>query len=458
MKNILSVRNDVYPLLKLAVPLALTGMVQSAVWFFETLFLAHLGAKTLAAGSLVSWLFGTLAVILFGILSSINILVAHKHGANDKNSIALIARDGFLLAILITIPAFILFWNMPPIFLLFGQSASIVALAKSYLHALAWGLFANFLMIACLEVIMGVGHARVVLVFSILSVSLNILCSYILIFGKFSFPALGIAGAGWGMTISYWITAIVLLLYIIANQNYRIYFQHVFKLHKPLYLLELFQVGIPMGLMYCVEVAFFFALTLLMGLLGSQLQAANQVALQYLGLLMSIMFSIAQAITVRMGHLLGAKEAHAAKKAAYIGIGIAALLAIFVAIFYWLFPTILISADFDVHNSTNFEIVNIIKKLLVVSALFQIVEATRIAFFGALRGLKDTRFTLLTSIISFWCVAIPVGYIFAFYFKLGGAGFWWGMLMGASISVGLLQWRFKLKIIHYSHSMIEPAL
>jgi MATE family multidrug resistance protein len=450
MKNISSVRNDVYPLLKLAIPLALTGMVQSAVWFFETLFLAHLGTQTLAAGSLVSWLFGTLAVILFGILSSINILVAHKHGENDKNAIALIARDGFLLAILITIPAFILFWNMPPIFLLFGQSVSIVVLAKSYLHALAWGLFANFLMVACLEIIMGIGHARVVLVFSILSVSLNILCSYILIFGKFSFPALGIAGAGWGMTISYWITAIVLLLYIIANQNYRIYFQHVFKLHKPRYLLELFQVGIPMGLMYCVEVAFFFALTLLMGLLGSQLQAANQVALQYLGLLMSIMFSIAQAITVRMGHLLGAKETQAAEKAAYIGIGIAALLAFFVAIFYWLFPTILISADFDVHNPANFEIVSTIKKLLIVSAIFQIVEATRIAFFGALRGLKDTKFTLLTSIISFWCIAIPVGYIFAFYFKLGGVGFWWGMLMGASISVGLLQWRFKSKINHYN--------
>jgi MATE family multidrug resistance protein len=90
--------------------------------------------------------------------------------------------------------------------------------------------------------------------------------------------------------------------------------------------------------MYCVEVAFFFTMTLLMGSLGSQLQAANQIAFQYLGVLMSIIFSIAQAITVRMGHLLGAKDIPSAERASYVGIAIAASLMCIVAIFYWFFP------------------------------------------------------------------------------------------------------------------------
>lgn len=448
MKNNISVKKDVYPLVRLAIPLALTGMIQSAVWFFETLFLARLGSQTLAAGALVSWFFGTLAVILFGILSSINVLVAHKHGSNDHDGVALVAKDGLWLAILITIPAIALLWNMSPVFLLFGQPASVVALAKSYLHPLAWGILANFIMIACLEVIMGVGHARVILVFSILSVSLNIFCSFILIFGKFGFPALGIAGAGWGMTISYWISAIVLIIFIISQQSYRNYFRYVFKIQKPLFIMELLQVGVPMGLMYCVEVAFFFALTLLMGLLGSQMQAANQVALQYLGLLMSMMFSIAQAITVRMGHLLGAKQSNSAERAAYLGICIAVSFAGLVAIFFWTFPGALISIDFDIRDPNNFEIVSDIKKFLAISAVFQIVEATRIAFFGSLRGLKDTKFTLLTSILSFWCIAIPLGYALAIYLKVGGVGFWWGMVLGASFSVLLLFIRFRSKICH----------
>jgi MATE family multidrug resistance protein len=445
MRNILSVKNDISPLLKLAAPLALNGMVQSAVWFFETLFLAHLGSQTLAAGSLVSWLYGTLAVILFGIMSSINILVAHKQGAEDQYGISLITRDGLLMAILLTIPAFILFWNMSPIFLLFGQSATVVLLAKSYLHALAWGLLANFIMTACLEVIIGLGHARVILVFSILTVSLNILCSYALIFGKFGLPALGIAGAGWGMTISYWISGIALAAYITLNKYYQNYFRHIFKFNTQSFLLELLHIGTPIGFMYCAEVAFFFAMTLVMGLLGSQLQAANQVALQYLGLLMSIMFSIAQAITVRMGHLIGANDVKSAEKACYIGVFFVVAITSFVAIFYWRFPSILISVDFDTHNPNNFELVSDIKKFLAISALFQIFEATRIALFGALRGLKDTRFTLLTSVMSFWCIALPIGYFLATRLQFGGAGMWWGMVIGAGFSVLSLGWRFKIK-------------
>jgi MATE family multidrug resistance protein len=78
MKNIFSLKNDINPLLRLAIPLALTGLVQSSTFFFETLFLAHVSQEAVAAGALVSWFYGIMAVILFGTLSSINILIAHK--------------------------------------------------------------------------------------------------------------------------------------------------------------------------------------------------------------------------------------------------------------------------------------------------------------------------------------------------------------------------------------------
>jgi len=403
----------------------------------------------LAAGSLVSWLFATLVVILFGTLSAINILVAHKCGEQDENSIALIARDGLLLAIVLTIPAFILFWNMAPIFLLFGQSEAVVMLAKSYLHALSWGLIANFMTMACLEVIIGLGHTRVILLFSILSVSLNIFWSYILIFGKLGFPALGVAGAGWGITVSSWLTGLVLVIFIFVNKRYRAYFRYVFELLKPSFLWELLKIGIPMGFMYCAEVAFFFALTLCMGLINSQMQAANQVALQYLGVFMSAMFAIAQAVTVRMGHLLGAKEIYSVGKVNTVGICIAVTTTSTVALFYWFLPSPLITIVFNVNDPANFEIITDIKNILVGSAIFQILESSRITLFGSLRGLKDTKFTLLVSIISFWCIALPIGYLFATSLQLGGPGFWWGMVLGAGASVILLQWRFKVKMSQY---------
>lgn len=376
-------------------------------------------------------------------------MIAHKYGANDHRGISFVVRDGFWLALILVVPAFILFWNMSSFFLLVGQSPDVVRLAESYLHALTWGLLPNFIMIALLEVIIGLGHARVILKFTIFSVLLNVLVSFILIFGKFGFPALGIAGAGWGMTVSYWITAIILCIYLSRNKTYNCFFNQLFTFTKPVFLFELFRVGAPMGLMYCVEVAFFFALTVVMGLLGSQEMAANQIALQYLGTLMSVIFAIAQAITVRMGHLLGSGDIESSKKTAYAGVGIAFSFMFLVAIGYWFFPKILISVDFNIHKPENFQITSFAIQFLAINALFQIFEAMRISLFGALRSLKDTHFTLFVSIVSFWVIALPLGYLLATRLKLGGTGLWWGMVLGAISSVLLLYWRFQYKLNHY---------
>lgn len=444
-----SIKKDVSPLLILAIPLVLTGIVQSAIFFFETLFLAHVSQEALAAGALVTWLFGTIAVIMFGILSAVNILVAHKHGANDQKGISLVVRDSFRLALLLFIPAFLLFWNMSPVFLLFGQPESIVVLAEDYLHALAWGLLPDFIMIVFLEFLIGLGHAKVVMNFTLLSVSLNIFFSYVFIFGKYGFPRLEIAGAGWGMTVSYWITVIAVTGYVLSRKCYQGYFNRVLSFTKPSYLLELFQIGVPMGAMYCIEVGFFFAVTLLMGNLNDQILAANQIALQYLGVLIAIVFSIAQAITVRMSHLLGAKDSQAAQRASYIGLCISTFFMCLIAIVYWFFPVWLIAIDFNVNDPANSELLFYSKQFLAVCAVFQIVEAIRISLFGALRGLKDTHFTLIVSIISFWFIAFPLGYLFAFPLSYGGVGLWWGMVIGAVCSVLLLQWRYKIKMRHY---------
>jgi MATE family multidrug resistance protein len=442
-------KNHIHPLLLLTIPLIITGLLQSSIYFFQTIFLAHLGLETLAAGALVGWLFGTFLSIVIGILSSINILVAHHYGAKEYHTISLIVRDGVWIALFLAIPSFVFFWNLSPIFLFLGQNPTLVKLAEVYLHGLAWGLLPNFVMFALLEFIVGLGHARVILIFTLLSVFLSIFLSYTLIFGTLGFPALGIAGAGLGVSISYWISALTLVIYVVYKKQYKTYLSHLFTPTKRSYILELFKIGLPMGLMFCIEVGFFFVLSLIMGSINAQLLAANQIALQYMGALMSIVFSIAQGVTVRMGHLLGANEVRAAQHTAYTGILFSALLMLIIAVFDWSIPTILISIDINVHNPQNFELIHYTTQLLAVSAFFQLFESMRITFFGALRSLKDTRFTLIISIISFWGVALPVGYLLNMKLNTNGTGLWWGMVISAVLSVCILLWRFKYKINLY---------
>lgn len=445
----LSVKEDFSPLLRLAIPLVLTGIMQSSMNFFENIFLARLGSEILAAGALVAWFFATLIVIIFGIFGSVNVLVSHKHGAKDIAGISQVLRDGLALAILLVIPTFLLVWNMAPFFLLVGQNAKLVALATSYLHPLAWGLLPKFILIVLFEMLLGIGHTRLITVFTMLTIPIYIFFSWALIFGKLGFPVLGIAGAGWGMTIGDWLSTAFLCLYVFTCKEYRCYFSSLITFKTNSYLWEILHIGVPMGVMYSVEVGFFFVMTLLMGLLGAQSLAANQVTMQYLGPLMGIIFCIAQSMTIRMGHQLGANEVSSAERACYAGIILSALVMCVVAVIYWLFPTVLISVDFDVHAIKNADTVRFAKEFLFIAAFFQMFEAVRIALFGALRGLKDTRFTLMISIISFWFIALPVGYVLSTFLKLGGIGFWWGMLMGVSFSVVLLYKRFKFKINAY---------
>lgn len=436
--------SNFYPLLKLAIPMSMTSLLGSAIFFCHTLFLAKLGSNILAAGALASYLTGTIMVITFGILSSINVLVAHQHGANNEEGIAWIVRDGIWLALLLVMPTFILLWNISPIFLLLGQKQSVVLLATSYLHAWAWGLLPQFIMAALIELMIGLGQMRVILIVTVLGVALSIFFSFVLIFGQWGFPSLGIAGAGFGLSITNWILVVGMILFM--RKDFPGYFSRLFHLTKPSHLMELLHLGFPMGLMYCIEVGFFFALTLLMGTFGANILAANQIVMQYNGLLISVVFSIAQAVTVRMGHLIGAGDVASARSAGYTGVCLSGLLMAVAALFFWFYPSMLISIDFDVNQSKNQEIVHFAIQFLAVCAIFQFFEACRITFFGALRAVKDTRFTLFISIISFWLISLPVGYFFVSYLNMGEVGLWWGMVLGGIFSVILLAWRYHYKM------------
>jgi len=377
-------------------------------------------------------------------------LVAHKHGARDKRGISLVVRDGMWLAILLAFPTFILFWNwISPLLSFAGQNPTIINLTSTYLHAMAWGILPNFIVLAVLEVMIGLGRGRHILIFNFISVALNIFFNFAFIFGRFGFPALGLAGAGWGMTVSNLITALLITTTVFLNKEYRAYFNLLLTFTRPSYLLELLKIGIPMGAMYCVEVGFFLTIMLLMGSFGSQFLAANQITMQYVGLFITVVFSTAQAITVRMGHLLGAGDVVNAARASVAGIALSTGFMVLVGLIFCVYPEQLLSIDINIADPANANLIYHAKQFLMIAALVNIFEAIRISLFGALRALKDTQFTLLISIICFWGISLTVGYLFAIPMHIGATGLWWGMVLGAATGALLLHYRFNLKLKNY---------
>jgi MATE family multidrug resistance protein len=450
-------------LLKIMIPLVLTGFIEASVGFFSTVFLAHIGTKELAAGAIVIWIFVTLMVVLWGTLTSVSVLVAQNHGAKDSVKISYILRDGLLLALLFMPPAMLLLWNIKPILLWVGQDPVTVKLAEAYMHGLVWGVPPDFIGLVLMQFLIGLGHTRTNLAFTLLWVPLNIAFNYVLIFGELGLPALGIVGIGWGTTIAYWVSTAILFFYLLTNKRYAHYLQGIWNFNKPHWLHDLCHIGLPMGIMYCIEIGYFLLLTLLMGHISSEVLAANQITLQYLGELSVVTFSIAQAVTVRIGHALGANKIHFAARAAYLGISIAVMFMLIVGLCYLYLPDELIGLDLNTRHIQNANIVAYAKQFLAICAIFQLLEAVRFTLFGALRGLKDTRFTLFTSTMAFWGVSFPIGYWLAMYRHMGGVGFWWGMLVGATFDISLLLWRFRYKIAlmiraqQYAAKEVKPS-
>ena len=439
-------KNIFISLLKLAYPLILSGIAQNSVYFFETIFLSKLGTDVLAAGSLVSWLAASFIVILFGTLGAMNILISHRVGAKKDEEIALVVRDGFRLSFLLSIPSVLLYWHMDKIFLWLGQDASIIPLAKLYLHALAWGLLPNFLLMSFLELLIGLGHSHVILKFSLMMVIITIISSFLLIFGYLGFPKCGIAGAGWGVTVGQWMTLGIMAVFLISNQKYHIYLKKIFDKKASIYMLDICKIGLPMGLMYGIEITFVFVLSLLIGSFGGYLYlAANQIAFQYIGLSMALIFALSQAITVHMGHLLGANDKEHIYSVIWSGCLLSFGLTLCISLICWIFPHALISIDTNIHEKNNQQFVLLATHFLTLCGFYQILESLRIALFAAIRAFHETRLTMWVSLISYWGIALPIGYIFAKYTKLGTFGLWHGMIIGVIFSIVLLAMRLMTK-------------
>ena len=433
-------------LLALAIPLIASGLVEASLGFTSNAFLSHLGTRYLAAGGLVGWFFATMMVIFWGLFTAISVAIANRQGAQDEQVIANIVRDGFWISTILTIPLMLLIWNMAPVLQWLGQDKALVTMAIPYLHALAWSVFPDLVGLLLLQLVIGLGHARTNLVFTLSWVILNIAANYAFIFGHWGAPAMGIAGLGWGTALSFWMSTGAWLVYLLNCWQYRPYFSKIMSHSAPYYYRELIKLGLPIGVMLSIEVSFFFVLLLMIGHINVLLLAASQVAMQYLGLFVSVLFAIAQAVTVRVSNRLGANEPAEIRNAIHSGLVFALSLMLILALCAWLVPEFLISLDFNNKLAENSTVIDHAITFLRIGVAFLLLEAIRITLFGALRGLKDSYSTLIGSLLSFWLIAIPLGYYFAYGLGLSAQGYWWGLLISGFFGASFLWWRYQKRV------------
>ena len=199
--------------IKLAIPLAGAQLAQSATGFVDTLMMGWLGATTLAGGGLAVSLFMMVLIVSSGLVLGLTPLLAAAQGSGDRSLIKSLTHQGWWLAGVVSIGGTLLIWFSPDF--LIGQRPEVVSEARIYLRIMAGGFLPALTFAMLKSVVTIVAAPQMVTIAIVAGTITNCTGNYILGFGHFGFPALGLAGLAIASVASTWLMLIILVVYLL---------------------------------------------------------------------------------------------------------------------------------------------------------------------------------------------------------------------------------------------------
>lgn len=451
---------ELWAILRLAGPLIASQLAHMLMVLTDTLMMARLSPEALAGGSLGAASYSFVSIFCIGVIAAVGTLVAIRQGAGDIEGAARLTQAGLWLAWLMALVAALLLWNLKPLLLLFGQTASNVQSAGQFLLILPFALPGYLSFMALRGFTSAIGRATPVMVISLGGTVANFLLNYALITGMFGLPKLGLVGIGLVTAIVANCMAVALAWHIKRHPAYTAYplRQGLFRLNTQ-YLRELWRLGLPIGGTYAVEVGLFAFAALCMGTMGSTQLAAHQIALQIVSVAFMVPAGVSYAITMRIGQHYGAGQLLDARLAGRVGIAFGAVVMLGFAVVFWLLPNQLIGLFLDHDDPAFAPVIQLAVSLLTVAAWFELFDGTQTIAMGAIRGLKDAKTTFLVGLGCYWLIGAPSAWLMAFTLGWGPTGVWWGLALGlacAAISLTLaFEWRMRRMI---KHEPVVPAM
>lgn len=424
---------EIRAFLRLAVPLAGAQVAQAAVGFVDTLMMGRLGTESLAAGGLAAISFQFLLTVTSGFVMAVGPLVAQAFGAQDKTQIEAVTRQGFWLALGLSLPLMVLLGQMDQVLRLLGQPAVVADLTALYFRWILWGALPGLGFALLRGYASALGEARIVIVIVLVGTAFNVTGNYALGFGKWGFPALGLGGLGLASGLSYWLMFALFLAYILRHSGLREYrFWRQWQRIQPRLIGRLLVMGGELSVTIALEFGLFAMVTFLAGILGPEVLAAHQAVYQTTYLIFMVPLGMSYAATARVGHALGRQDMAQARRAGYVAMAIAAAFLLLTSLGLLLCRQSVVGLYLDRSDPTNAPVAALAKSMLLVAALAQLTDGVQRVASGALYGLQDTRVPMVLSGLAFWGVGLTMGYILGFATGLGGVGLWIGQSTGVA--------------------------
>ena len=394
----------------IAVPMVVSQASETVNLFVDRLFLSKLGKLFLAgsmSGGLTSF---NLMAFFIGIVGYVNALVAQNDGAGNKRSCARAAAQAVRIALLgwpvllLLIPLVRLF------FVSLGHSPEQVAIEMTYLRILIFGSLFVLIRFALAGFFIGLGRTRIVMLAAAAGMLVNIPANWILIFGKFGLPAMGITGAALGTVLGSF-TVMTILLAVYLSKPYRTEFGTAEELKLDRRLIKLLvEFGTPAGTEVFLNMAAFNLFVQLMHSYGPDTAAAVTITFNYDILAFIPMMGLGFASTTLTGRYIGARNIPGAARATRLNLYIAWSFAAFLAVIFFLGARPLVDLFALRLEDAGTSVAPMARIMLRLATIYILADANQLIFAGALRGAGDTKFVMRISVILHWIFAAIAWY------------------------------------------------
>lgn len=430
-------------LLVLGLPLVGSQIAQMLLHVIDTVLLGRYRVESLAAVVLGGSYFFMLFILGAGFGNAVMGMIATALGQRDEVQVRRDTRMALWLSLGFGVLVQPLFMGSRQVLVWLGQDPALAVEAARFLSIAGLGMIPALLVVVLRSFLSALERTQVVLWVTLASVGVNALLAWVLIFGRWGAPELGVRGAAMATVTVQSLGCLALALYAglaPASRPFHL-FHRFWRADWPVFL-QVFRLGLPVGLTGLAESGLFIAAALMMGWVGTVPLAAHGIAMQIAAITFMVHMGLANATTVRAGRAFGEGDTAAlgdvGRTAIVLSLGFAAVM---VALFV-VFPQPIVSTFTDATKPESGAILGFGVRLLYMAALFQVFDAMQVIALGLLRGVHDTRVPMWIAIFSYWCVGIPTSYVMAFVAGWGGIGLWVGLVIGLVAAAGLLMARF----------------
>ena len=436
--------------LEFAAPLAFSRFVQVASTFVLMAYIARLGHEALAAGGIISSAQIFINVAIMSPLFVLAPLVGGKCGKNDALGAGNLLQMACIVGLLLSLLLFVLYNYMGEIEAALHQPTAILNEITDFFQGAKWGTFALIINVGAQQFSIGCRAKKLVAALSVMTLATVAIYGYIFVFGVGSFQGLGIYGAGLAWSAAAWTRFIVYLVIFSALPMFKAYqiFQPRIRSWWPAFK-TLLKVGGPFAIQMTVDLSVVFIVANLVGLIGITALGAYQIIMQFGLLLIVPMFGIAEATSVLVGHAMGGDNAQEIKTLGFTGVKIGLVLSAIGLLIFGLLPKPLAHVYLNFNSPHALLIYQQVKWLLGLYALSLGFNAIAENLSGALRGLHDTVFSMISEILAKWLILVPLVIIFAFllHWQLPGVIFA-SVCSNMFLAVMLmLRWRFRCRTL-----------